>query len=258
LVGGLVVACAALAVALVRSTRRVRALEARAAEAEAQPPAPPAAPPGGSEPATSPDPSSVVANERRLETARTGASHADAGADPTGDPGADPTGVLADFAAAARAASLTDPLTGLFNEQFFLVTLESRISAARRHLRPVAVALLDVAEGVRDGNPEPLDPVLVANGLRTTLREADTACRLSDGRFALVLEDTPENGAVWTVERLRRHLVSMHEHQTLWAGVACYPAHAFDASEILERAAAALAAAKEWQQDRIEVATTDN
>jgi hypothetical protein len=42
---------------------------------------------------------------------------------------------------------------------------------------------------------------------------------------------------------------------TLWAGVACYPAHAFDAGEILTQADAALTAAREWRQDRIEVAT---
>jgi two-component system cell cycle response regulator len=169
-----------------------------------------------------------------------------------------PESVLADFAAAARAASLNDPITGLFNEQFFLVTLESRISAARRHLRPVAVVLLDVAEGLRDNTgPMAVDPAIVAIGLRSTLREADTACRLPNGQFALILEDTPENGAVWTVERVRRTLAATHPNLTLWAGVACYPAHAFDAGEILERAELALVAAREWRQDRIEVATSE-
>src|SRR5699024_2207360 len=88
-----------------------------------------------------------------------------------------------------------------------------------------------------------------------TLREADTACHLGDARFGLVLEDTPENGAVWTVERVRRALATEHRDLTLWAGVACYPAHAFEASELLIRSTAALDAAREWRQDRIEVAT---
>ena len=180
---------------------------------------------------------------------------ADGAADDNGE--VDPTVVLADFAAAARAAAMTDPQTGLFNEEFFLVTLESRISAARRHLRPVAVALLEVAEGVRGGEPTPVPPTIVAEGLRLTLREADTACRLPDGRFALVLEDTPENGAVWTVERVRRTLATENPGQTMWAGVACYPAHAFEAGEVLGRAVLALEAAKEWRQDRIEVATAE-
>jgi GGDEF domain-containing protein len=97
----------------------------------------------------------------------------------------------------------------------------------------------------------------VAAGIKVTLRDADTACRLDDGRFALILEDTPENGAVWTVERVRRALATEHPGQTLWAGISCYPAHAFDAGELLERAGLALAAAQEWHQDRIEVATSE-
>src|SRR5438105_6950537 len=95
-----------------------------------------------------------------------------------------------------EGTKLTDDATGLFNEQFFRVSLDTRVSAARRHLRPVAVVLVQVSEGVREGAPEPAAPDLVAEGVRSTLRDADTACRLDDGRFALILEDTPENGAV--------------------------------------------------------------
>lgn len=154
-------------------------------------------------------------------------------------------------------AKLTDDATGLFNEQFFRVSLDTRVSAARRHLRPVAVVLVQVSQGVREGAPEPVAPDVVAEGVRSTLRDADTACRLDDGRFALILEDTPENGAVWTVERVRRALAGVRPGQTLWAGIACYPAHAFDAWELYDRAAKALDAAREWHQDRIEVATAD-
>ena len=38
--------------------------------------------------------------------------------------------------------TLTDPLTGLFNEAFFRVTLDTRVSAARRHGRPLSVAIV--------------------------------------------------------------------------------------------------------------------
>ncbi|MGH2684813.1 MAG: GGDEF domain-containing protein [Actinomycetota bacterium] len=151
--------------------------------------------------------------------------------------------------------ALTDPETGLLNERFFAVTLEARISAARRHLRPVAVVVLEVVEGIHDTAPRSADAPTIAAAIEKTLREADTACRLAGGRFGLVLEDTPETGAVWTVERLRRNLAPTNPGYTMWAGVACYPAHAFNAEEILARADQALVAAKEWRQDRIEVAT---
>lgn len=152
---------------------------------------------------------------------------------------------------------LTDPVTGLFNHEYFLVSLDSRIAAARRHLRPVAVALVDVVDG-RDGAERPAaDPRRVAAALRETLRESDTATRLLDGRFGIVLEDTPENGAIWTMERVRRRLAEEDSDITMWAGVACYPAHAFDVPALIDRADHALSDAREWHQDRIEVATAD-
>lgn len=152
------------------------------------------------------------------------------------------------------AEMLTDPSTGLFSESFFNVALESRVAAARRHLRPVAVVLLEVVGGLPDGDPTEASADVVAESIKVTLREADTSCRLRNGYFALLLEDTPENGAIWTVERIRRQLMGAEAGLTLWAGVACYPAHAFSPDEIMSAAETALVAAKEWRQDRIEVA----
>ncbi len=150
--------------------------------------------------------------------------------------------------------ALMDRATGLFSENFFRVALESRIAAARRHLRPIAVVLLEVVEGLPTGEPRPVDARMVSTVIKATLREADTACRLRSGYFALLLEDTPENGAIWTVERMRRQLAETHAGLTVWAGVACYPAHAFTPDEILSASERALVAAREWRQDRIEVA----
>jgi two-component system cell cycle response regulator len=155
----------------------------------------------------------------------------------------------------ASSNTLTDESTGLFSQEYFDAALDARLSAARRHLRPVAVVLIEVVEGLADGSPRPATPRVVADSISATIRDADTACRMADGRFGLVLEDTPENGAIWTVERVRRHLAGVSTGLTLWAGVACYPAHAFDAGEILTQAETALTAAREWRQDRIEVAT---
>ena len=150
---------------------------------------------------------------------------------------------------------LIDNTTGLFSEGFFHVVLDTRIAAARRHLRPVAVVLVEVVQGLPANDPTMIDAHLVAEILGETLREADTACRLeSNGYFALLLEDTPENGAIWTVERIRRQLVATQEGVTVWAGIACYPAHAFTPEGILEAAEQALVCAREWRQDRIEVA----
>lgn len=146
----------------------------------------------------------------------------------------------------------TDPESGLLGEAYFDITLERLVAAAKRHLRPVAVVLLEVAET----GEEAIDAAAVATLLVDTLRDADIACRLpGEGCFGVVLEDTPENGAVWSVERFRRAMAAAGATRILRAGIACYPAHAFDAGELRSRAAAALQAARQWRQDRIEVAT---
>jgi hypothetical protein len=182
-------------------------------------------------------------------------------ADPEPIEVADGAGAQADPARKAETV-MTSPITdstGLFSEDYFHIAVETRVSAARRHLRPVAVVLFDVVQGVRSGSPKQVAPEPVVKAIRTTLREADTACRLADGRFGFVLEDTPEDGAIWTVERLRRALTDdgadPDAPQTRWAGIACYPAHAFSASETLAKAQQAFDAARDWPQDRIEVAT---
>lgn len=157
----------------------------------------------------------------------------------------------------ASAAPLTDPATGLFSEEYLVVALEGRLASARRHLRPVALAVLQVCQGLPDSGSRPAEPEVVAGAITDTVRDSDIACRLGDGTFGVILEDTPENGAVWTVERIRRNLVSSRGHHTLWAGVACYPAHGFDVAELMTQVRVALDAAKEWNQDRIEVAIAE-
>ncbi len=158
---------------------------------------------------------------------------------------------------ATQVDALTDGATGLFSEGYFTVALDARIAAARRNLKPVAVVLIEVIEGLED-SPRPADPVQVSESINSTLRESDTACRLLDGGYALVLEDTTENGAIWSVERIRRHMMSLHSGLTMWAGVACYPAHGLTTEEVLDRADLALDMAREWRQDRIEVASADS
>jgi hypothetical protein len=150
--------------------------------------------------------------------------------------------------------SLLDPVSGLFAQPAFMAIVDLRVLACRRMLRPLAVAQFEVVEGLPDGPVTFADPTVVATMLRKTLRSADVAARLSDGTFGLFLEDTPEDGAVWTLERLRRALATRQGGRTLRAGIACYPGHAFHAPGVLAAAAAALQSARVWPQDRIEVA----
>ena len=177
----------------------------------------------------------------------------------TDDTAANTSQITGDPIADQSLTVFQDGTTGLFNEAYFRVAVETRITAARRQLRPVAVVILEVRDGNGDDH-QPADALAVATVVRRTLRDADTACRLEDGRVAMVLEDTPEDGAIWAVERLRRALnatAATGKTQMRWAGIACYPAHAFDAKEALAKAERAFLLAREWKQDRIEVAAVD-
>jgi diguanylate cyclase (GGDEF)-like protein len=177
----------------------------------------------------------------------------------TDDTAANTSQITGDPIADQSLTVFQDGATGLFNEAYFRVAVETRITAARRQLRPVAVVILEVRDGNGDDH-QPADALAVATVVRRTLRDADTACRLEDGRVAMVLEDTPEDGAIWAVERLRRALnatAATGKTQMRWAGIACYPAHAFDAKEALAKAERAFLLAREWKQDRIEVAAVD-
>jgi GGDEF domain-containing protein len=163
--------------------------------------------------------------------------------------------VSATPASGVGAEPFLDATTGLFDEVYFRVAVETRIAAARRHLRPVAVVLFRAVDSDNPGIEA--DPDAVTKIVRQTLRDSDTAARFADGRYGFVLEDTPEDGAIWTVERLRRSLASVVPNQLRWAGIACYPAHAFNAAEVMSKAEEAYSSAREWSQDRIEVAVAD-
>jgi hypothetical protein len=153
-------------------------------------------------------------------------------------------------------ASLLDPSSGLFAEPFFLATVSWRLIACRRVLRPLSICLFEVVDGLPDGPVVPSDPNVITAMVKATLRTSDIAARMSDGTYGLMMEDTPEDGAVWAVERLRRSLGSKPGSRALRAGVACYPGHALTPADIVRYATSAFASAREWPQDRIEVAPT--
>ncbi|MCU1369885.1 MAG: diguanylate cyclase protein [Ilumatobacteraceae bacterium] len=151
---------------------------------------------------------------------------------------------------------ITDPSTGVFTQIFFDASLGKRISAARRGLRPLTVAMVEVVERVGEPDMAHTAPKPVADILVETLREADTVARMDSGVFAVLLEDTPENGAIWTLERIRRRISEDLPGCTVRAGMSCYPAYAFDAAQLVDQSLGALEAAREWRQDRIEVTTS--
>ena len=139
----------------------------------------------------------------------------------------------------------------LLDADYLSASLRGRVAVARRALRPLSVVHIMILGG-DDGGPVPAE--LIAAAAEATLRESDIVGRTREGIYVVILEDTGEDGAVWTTERLRRHIAGTISPQRFQAGVASYPNHGLDAESVDARAALALAAAQEWDRDRIEVA----
>ncbi|HRW42436.1 MAG TPA: hypothetical protein P5193_12875, partial [Microthrixaceae bacterium] len=129
---------------------------------------------------------------RQLADAASDQPAAVAAADIDPTPDSDPTvngaGPGGPVTSVADASALTDAASQLFSEAYFVVALQSRLAAARRHLRPVSVCLMQVAEGQVEDASRAAPPPKVADSIRQTLREADIACRLDDGTYAVILE----------------------------------------------------------------------
>jgi diguanylate cyclase (GGDEF)-like protein len=150
-----------------------------------------------------------------------------------------------EVATAAEVATdpITDPLTGLMNEIFFSGLLSTKVATARRRLWPLSIVLLKLVmqPGVA---AEATDAAIVAfvEVISETIRTADVACRVGGRSFALLLDDTDEDGAAWVAERIQ--IAHAREGDSpiakVCAGVASYPSHGIEPAEILITAKSAL------------------
>ena len=92
-----------------------------------------------------------------------------------------------------------DPLTGLFNRRYVLTRLQGLISGARRHGRPLSIAMIDVDhfKQINDSyGHDAGDAALVelTSALRDRLRAEDELGRLGGEEFLALLPDTPATG----------------------------------------------------------------
>jgi diguanylate cyclase (GGDEF)-like protein/putative nucleotidyltransferase with HDIG domain len=142
----------------------------------------------------------------------------------------------------------TDPLTGLLNHRAFHERLRDELSRARRHDRPLALALLDIDhfKSINDSlGHERGDAVLaaVAAHLADSARAEDVLARLGGDEFAVLMPETTEHDALAAVERTRRAIAAIELEGGLTvsasAGV-CGVEHALDADALVRLADGAL------------------
>ncbi len=148
--------------------------------------------------------------------------------------------------AVGEGAPIEDPATGLFSEAFLRAVLPTRIATARRSLKQLGLVMVqvDADPGARNGQEAPpgeaLDSAMLGHAVHRALRDSDIAAGLDADRFAMLLEFTPVEGCVVVAQRFIDLLDKEHPNLVASAGVACYPAHAIDASELFAASTRAL------------------
>ena len=160
-----------------------------------------------------------------------------------------------------EALIFEDPLTGLANRRFILTQLAGHVSGARRHGRPVSIAMLDIDhfKAVNDHHGHAAgDHVLAAvtHALREHLRAEDQLGRLGGEEFLALLPDAGADAASATAEKLRAEVASSPVSYdgrelgvTISAGWATWGGE--DAEEFLRRADDALYDAKRGGRNRV-------
>jgi two-component system, cell cycle response regulator len=161
-----------------------------------------------------------------------------------------------------EAMLFEDPLTGLSNRRFILTQLAGAISAARRHTRPLTIAIIDIDhfKAVNDEHGHAAgDRVLaaVASVLREHLRAEDQLGRLGGEEFLALVPDADARVAAAAVEKLRAEVAGLAvEHDgaelgvTISIGWAAWEGES--AEELMRRADEALYEAKRSGRDRVE------
>lgn len=166
--------------------------------------------------------------------------------------------------------SITDELTGLFNQRFFYATLGREIEAAKRYGQSLCLVMLDLdrfkSYNDRFGHLEG-DRVLRACGqdLRAQVRTTDLACRYGGEEFVVLLPRTFLEEACRVAQRVRTGVKSLQFQPpdpnggpdqtvgiTVSLGVAEYRS-GMTLEDLVRRADQALYAAKEAGRDRVAV-----
>jgi diguanylate cyclase (GGDEF)-like protein len=162
-----------------------------------------------------------------------------------------------------REKSVRDGLTGLYNYQRFHESLEEEVYRSRRYDFPVSVVIcdIDLFKRVNDTYGHLAgDHVLkcVARCLSETLRKSDDVARYGGEEFAIIMPETPAQGALVATERLKEAVEALrisydgaHIQVTMSFGIATLSGKAFVAKEeVLKRADKALYQAKRDGRNR--------
>ena len=165
-----------------------------------------------------------------------------------------------------RIESIRDALTGLYNRRYLENVLEEEQYRLKRHPSPLSVIMLDI-DHFKTFNDQyghdTGDAVLKGLGrfLKAHVRGEDIACRYGGEEFLLILTSTALEAARVRAEQIWKELGDMHIHYrnhdfslTASIGVANFPTHGQELSDVINAADKALYAAKTGGRNQVVVA----
>jgi len=162
----------------------------------------------------------------------------------------------------AMRLALTDPLTGLGNHRHFHERLQRDLDDAQTEGMALSLCLVDVDnfKRINDLQGHPVgDRVL--EQVASRLRQGGEAFRLGGDEFALLLPGRTEQEALDVAELVLERIAAMAsdhgEPVSASAGIASYPEHGVERSELVRVADSALYWAKEQGKGRARVYRPD-
>ncbi len=151
-----------------------------------------------------------------------------------------------------------DTASGLFNMHYFQHQLGQEVNRARRYSLNVCLLVFEIDDykGYMDRNGRYMaDFILSDMGsiVKRNTREVDTPARCGDNLYAVLLPETRRLGAMRLAERIRKVVEEYPfpsrekkelEELTVCVGVSSFPANAENDQDLMNKALAALTAAK--------------
>lgn len=162
----------------------------------------------------------------------------------------------------AMRLALTDPLTGLGNHRHFHERLQRDLDKAQSEGFPLTLCLLDIDnfKQVNDRFGHPTGDRVLAQ-IAARLRQGGEAFRLGGDEFALLLPRRDEAEAHSIARSIIERVASVEcehgGHVSVSGGIATYPQHGVERSELVRVADSALYLAKEHGKNCVRVYRPD-
>ncbi len=172
--------------------------------------------------------------------------------------------ILQELLKKTKRLSITDGLTGLYNQTHFFSVLKSEVETSKRYNLVFSVIIFDVDhfKNYNDNNGHILGSKALAKVgtvMKKAFRASDILAKYGGDEFVIILSKTDKIGAFLAADRLRETIEKEDfvggEKQpfgkiTISLGIASYPSHGLTDEEILSKADKALYFAKETGRNK--------